>query len=416
VKAGIHLPEIAARSEELDKCVNCGLCQAVCPTYLVDGFEGLTARGKIVMMKRLLDGSLEPSSSVAELFDDCLTCYACQTVCPAGVKTQRLWTAARQDLAEYTVKTRLKRAGLRLSIGSPRLFNLAVRMAGMTAGFRLDNRHITGQRRWLLPIFRGAPYLPKLRTEYHPSGESVGTVGLLVGCSSNLTTPWVVDAVIKLLTRAGWKVLVPKEQLCCGAPAINNGDWQTARRLARHNIELFNRLEVDFITSPDATCVGAMEHDYPEIFAGDDRIVDEVRRLADRAVELGRLLFEALKEGRLNFRQLEASVTLHDSCHSTHIGGGGRWRELLGAIEGLELREMLDSDHCCGFGGSYTFLHHSTAVQIARRKLSRARETGADTVLVGSPGCLVSLQSAADRQDRRDPEIRHAAELLAEAL
>jgi len=286
----------------------------------------------------------------------------------------------------------------------------------MVAGLPPEGRKDGGKGRWRLPIFRGAPYLSKLEPEYKPEGEPVGTVGLLVGCSGNLATPWVVDAAIKLLKRAGWTVLVPHEQVCCGAPAINNGDWQTARKLAQHNIELFNRLEVDHVTSPDATCAGAMKHDYLELFVEDSQIFDEARRLAEQTVELGRLLYEAVKEGRLTFKPLDTTVTLHDSCHSTHIGDGSRWRELLQSVKGLKLREMLDSGHCCGFGGSYTFLHPSTALQIARRKLSRARETGADAVLVGSPGCLMRLQSAADEEDVDDLTIRHVAELLAEAI
>jgi len=413
----LPLLEIAAREEELYKCVNCGLCQSVCPTYLVTGHEGKTARGKILLMRGLLEDLLEPSVSISNIFDDCLTCYACQTVCPAGVKTERLWTSARQDLASSSLTTWIKRIGLRLTIGKPWIFNKLAHLAGLSFGFNRDNHRGAVLKGRLLFPFSGAPYLRSLKEEYEPVEEVSGSVGLLLGCSSNLFTPWVVDAAIKLLNAAGWRVIIPHDQVCCGAPAINNGDWKTAKRLAKENIQLFNDLEADYITSCDATCAGAFIKDYLEIFANDEEFLKEAKRLSSKTLQLGQLLDIALDANRLRFNPIKTSITIHDSCHSTHLTGGPGWRKLLQTIEGISIIEMNDSDHCCGFGGSYTFFHPNTAAKIAEQKLLNARETDVKQVLVGSPGCMIRLQSpGVNPQNNQDIEIRHVAELLAELV
>lgn len=411
----LPLTEIASRREELDKCVTCGLCQSVCPSFQADGYEGKTARGKIILMRGLLDGSLSPTSSLADIFDDCLTCYACQTVCPAGVKTERLWTSARTDLASKSSSTKKKRLGLRWTIGKPSLFKIMVRIAGKF-GFdpgKPENINLNGKI--VLP-FKGAPLLDSLEAEYLPQGKQVGSIALLVGCSGNLFAPDVVRASIKLLTAYGWRVIIPKAQVCCGAPAINNQDWKTARTLALKNLDIFLGLEVDKITSPDATCAAAFIKDYHEIFRGDELILSHVKKLSAKTMQLEAVLAESMDNYKPEFKSIKSKVTLHDSCHSIHLTRVSSWRKILKEIEGLELIEMSDSEHCCGFGGSYSFFHRETALKIAGQKLSNSVETKAELVLVGSPGCLIWLNSAKKLVPSKDVKIQHVAELLSNSL
>jgi len=407
-----QFPEIDARSDELAKCVNCGLCQAVCPTYLIDGYEGKTARGKIELMRGLLDGSLKPSTAIADLADDCLTCYACRTVCPAGVETDRLWTAMRQDLAPFATNTKRKRRALHWSVGSPRIMRLAVRRYGKLHGFDRKRPSEAKLTRFGLPLFSGAPYLESLESEYPAFGEEIGRIGLLIGCSGNLSTPWAVDAAISLLRTSGWRVIVPKSQGCCGAPAINNGQWKLARKLARKTLDVFEEAGVDRITSPDATCSATLSHDYLNLFAALPADLERVEELSKKRVELGNILGEALDDGRLKFHPLKVAVTVHDSCHSFHLGGGGRWRDLLTAIPGLEIREMRQPSLCCGFGGSYSAMHREGSDRIAARKIADAVSTGAELILVSSPGCQIRLQSVSTG-DVEPPQVRYVAELLA---
>ena len=411
-----RLPEISLRTGELAKCTNCGLCLAVCPTYLVKGSEGLTARGKIALLKALLGNEIEPSAGIADLFDDCLTCYACQSVCPSDVRTQNLWTAVRQDMAGLSKSNRLKRLGLNWTIGKPKLFDFEVKSAGRVAGFDRSQRQAAKLGRFGFPVCRGAPYLKQLKEEYPPHNDEIGSIGLLLGCSVNISTPWVADAVIYLLNSAGWRIIIPKEQVCCGAPAINNACWDLAKRLALENMAIFSDLGVNRVTSADATCAGAFKHDYLELFKSDVKTLTQVVEFSALTTELSALIAEAVDDGRLKFNPLEAIVTLHDSCHVTHVGGGSRWRSILEKIEGLDIRDLPDSDHCCGFGGSYAIFHNRTSVKIAERKAERVVESGADQVLVGSPGCLLRIQSIMDDKSEHSIRIRHVAELLADVV
>lgn len=409
------LIHVAAQRKELDKCVCCGLCQSTCPTYLTTGWEGLTARGKIALLQGLLDKSIEPSASVADIFDNCLTCYACQTVCPAGVKTELLWTAARQDLAPKSTRRRIKRLAMRMTIGNRRVFNLALSVGARFYGFD-RSASFSGEVKKSFPVFKGAPYVQKLKKEYLPENKAVGKVALLLGCSGNFISPNVVDASIALLVGSGWRVVIPEEQGCCGAPAINNADWKTARKLARRTIDTFNRENFDWVTSPDATCVHAISGEFMGLLAGDEQYVQAAKHLARKTLGLGNLLAKAVDEKRLIFNPLKTTVTFHDSCHSTHVGKGGGWRKVLGAVRQLEIKAMKNSDHCCGFGGSYSIYYPETSDRIAYRKLSSAIETGAQTMLVGSPGCQMRLQLAIESGNSRKFQVRHVAELLADII
>ncbi len=406
-----NLPEITARADELQKCVNCGLCQAVCPTYLEDGHEGKTARGKIVLLKGMLEGRIEPSASIADLADDCLTCYACQTVCPAGVKTDLLWTAMRQDLASLSSTSKKKGRILNWTIGRPKVLNSLVKRFNLVEGFDRKSPSSARLTRYGLPLFKGAPYLDKLKDFYPAVGNEIGRVGLLLGCSGNLSAPWAVDSAITLLRQCGWTVVIPKQQGCCGAPAINNGQWKLARKLARNNLNLFDNLDIQALTSPDATCNATMKHDYLNLFLGEETAGFSVDRIAAKTIDLSHLVGKALDEGRIRFNPFKATITVHDSCHSTHLGQGNRWRDLLKAIPGIEIREMAESTLCCGFGGSYSVMHRESSDKIAARKMNNACSTGAEIVVVGSPGCQIRLQSTP--QGENQPQIRMALELIA---
>ncbi len=407
------LLEISEFKEELDKCVNCGLCQSVCPTFLSTGHEGKTARGKIVLLQKMLEGSLDPSESIADWFDDCLACYACQTVCPAGVRTEKLWTSSREELAFYSKRTRYKRTIFILTIKQPVLFNWLVRLGGWFFGFN-RKRHEKARLRGKIAVpFRGAPYALKIGGVYEPEGRHHGTVALLLGCSANIFTPWIVDSTIKILNLSGFKVIIPKRQVCCGAPAINNADWKTARILALKNIELFNSIDADYITSCDATCANAMRNEYRHLFHGEKTTIQKVESMSKKVRQLGSIINSAVENGWLRFKPAKTTITIHDSCHSTHTSGKTNWRTIVKRIPELDIVEMEDGAHCCGFGGSYSVLYPETADDIAKRKIDKARKTGVKEALVGSPGCLLRL-NASKNGGGDDIEFKHAVEFLAD--
>lgn len=404
------LRETSLHEEELKKCVNCGLCQSVCPTFLLKAHEGLTARGKITLLKAIIAGDLKPSGSIADLFDDCLTCYACQAVCPAGVRMELLWTAARQDFAALSSTSWKKRAGFRVSIGKPRFFNMAMRASGLLFGTRVRSHdQFSGK----FNLFRGAPLLRSLQDEYAPLSNSLGTVVLFLSCTGNLVTPWLIEDAIRLLNAAGWSVIIPRKQACCGAPALNNADWQTARNLAKRNIRVLCDAGGDYITSIDATCTAAIKNEYARLLRGELEFQDDVRAVAAKTVTMNHLLEISLHRNRLKLKPGPESVTVHDSCHAKNLLEGSDWRKILLSIDGVSVLEMEDSDHCCGFGGSYSVFHREESNKIAAIKMDKAAGSGANKLLVGSPGCMVKLKSV---HETGQPDIMHVIEFLAARL
>lgn len=229
-------------------------------------------------------------------------------------------------------------------------------------------------------------------------------------------TPWILDSLIKLLVRGGWEVIISKKQGCCGAPAINNGEWSTAKKLAKKNINTFLDLGVDYITSPDATCVTVLANDYKEIFSSDDAMFEKSVMLSKLIVRPDKLIFDSLSSGDLSFSTAPFAVTIHDSCHETHTGSKANWRGILGQVDELKIVEMKNSDHCCGFGGSFSFRFPNEADKITKQKLSYTRNTGVRQVLVGSPGCLIKIQSSVKLDSEQDIEVRHVTELLADII
>lgn len=404
--------------EEFEKCVNCGLCQAVCPTYFTEGNEGLTARGKILLLSAMATDSLQPSQAVAQIFDNCLTCYACQTVCPAGVKTEKLWTVTRDLLAGYSRSTKLKRTLFRTLLTNDGLFRQTVKTGALLLG--TEEEKGGKLTRFAVPLHPKAPLVGHLQDDYLPAGNPIGSVALLLGCSGNLMVPNVVMATIKLLTAGGYRVLIPKGQTCCGAPAINNGDYQSAKVLAGKHIRLFLDSGADWVTSPDASCLVAMKHEYPALMVDNTNSVtrSEAERFSTLCTDVARLTAVSLSKGRLELGTLKRRVTIHDSCHATHIGDRVRWREILNAINGIELAEMEESSLCCGFGGSYQFLHLDNSRRIAERKIANVLRTGAELLAVGSPGCMLHIKSSlsANHQGKVIPEVKHIIELVSQAV
>ncbi|MFC2150341.1 (Fe-S)-binding protein [Calditrichota bacterium] len=407
------LPLSLENRGELDKCVNCGLCQSVCPTYLTNNNESLTARGKIVLLKSMLDGKLEPSAKIADIFDNCLTCYACQTICPADVRTEKIWTSAREDLSRLSVKSKFKQQLLRFSIGKPAFLERLVRMASLAFGKDTSDHRQINYSKFGFKLDKRAPYLSSIIGVHSPAGDIRGRVGLLVGCSGNYLYPAAVDATIKLLNICGWEVIVPKCQVCCGAPAINNGNWELARSLAEINASVFNELELDAVLSPDATCSSAIIHDYRRIFF---ETPNDVVRLANATQDLGAFIAASLANFPIEFHNRHYCIALQDSCHATHYTGNNSWREVLSQIKGITIDETSNSSNCCGFGGSYALMHRDSSVIIGRAKIKSVRQHGGNELVACSPGCVVHLQSAANLEDDNNINVRHVAEIVADFL
>lgn len=245
------------------------------------------------------------------------------------------------------------------------------------------------------------------------SNETTGArprVGLFATCLMNAMRPNIGFAAAKLLEDAGCEVHVPLTQTCCGQPGYNSGDYDGARALAKQVIAAFEGF--DYIVGPSGSCMATIRHDYPDLFADMADWRARAEAMAAKSFELLSFLTDVMGVTEVDARY-EGSVTYHDSCSGLRsLGVKGQPRQLLGSVQGLELREMADTDVCCGFGGTFCVKYPEISEKIADDKIANADATGATTLLGGDLGCLLHL---AGRMRRRGLPVKvyHTAEVLA---
>ncbi len=412
-------PEIERRREELQKCVTCGICHAVCPTYLLSGRELLSPRGRIVLLRRMLEGDISPDEIGDDAFDFCTLCYACQTACPAGIKTDMLFIAARKTLADSNGIQRTKRFVFN-SLERPKIANRLVMLASFiqrTFGRRAVDTLTGGMN---IPDLRPRPLLYELDEVVNPVGRRRARVGFLLGCVSNYVADGPAVAAIEVLRRLGAEVVVPRGQVCCGAPAFNNGDFDTARRLARINLGVFKEANVDAILSPDATCAGAFRHELPELLRDDPELGKPVEDAKEKSMDWSSFVLDVLDPHFPESNLPPIDITIHDPCHLAHTGNGSTAvRRLLQLLPGVNILEMEESDICCGFGGSFSAIYPRDSRSWTARKIEKILDSRARVMVAASPGCIVQIERGLAERDTKAQgyhEIKtlHPAELIVE--
>ena len=235
-------------------------------------------------------------------------------------------------------------------------------------------------------------------------------VGLFATCLVDLFRPSVGFASVKLLQDAGCEVHVPVAQTCCGQPAYNTGDRADTREIAEQVIEAFEGF--DFIVAPSGSCASMLKKHYPGLFKGDTAWEDRAQRFSDKCHELVSFLTDVMMV-RDTGASLAAKITYHDSCSGLReLGVKDQPRKLLGAVTGVEVREMTDSDVCCGFGGTFCVKYSDISNAIVTKKVGNIDASGADMLLAGDLGCLMNMAGKLKRQGS-DVEVRHVAEVLA---
>ena len=405
--AGVQAPDL----DEIRKCVHCGICLPQCPTYRVLGEEMDSPRGRIYLMRAAAEGRVGLNETFQRHIDLCLGCRACETACPSGVRFGSLLEATRAQLRRDgpPPKQRL----LDRFVFS--VFPEPARLGAALAGFRLYKR--SGLRALVRAsgVLRRFPRLAAMESllddvpaaqplpELVPArGQAVGRVGLLTGCVQRHLYPNVNRDTARLLALAGFDVVIPRAQGCCGALDLHAGRTEAHAARARALAAAFPA-DLDFIVTNAAGCGAAMKEygqHVPDLESFAARVRDVSELLADAELPLG---------------PLDLTVTYHDACHLAH---GQRVRHeprrLLARIPGVRLVELGDSDLCCGSAGVYNLLEPEMARDLLDRKLARIAETGARVVAAANPGCLLQI-AAGCRERGLDVTLVHPVELLARA-
>jgi glycolate oxidase iron-sulfur subunit len=359
-------------------------------------------RGRVYLMRAATEGRIDLSENFLLHMDRCLGCRACETACPAGVPFGRLIEETRGQIERRVPRPLGRRLLGRLFLGVFPERRRLRRILALTGVYQRSGlqRLLRGSgvlRRFprlsalerLLPASPARPAAPIPAETLPASGSHRGTVALLEGCVQAVLFPEVHRATVSLLARAGYRVVVPGGQGCCGALHLHWGDRATGRALARRNVAAFG--DADWVVTNAAGC-GAALRDYGHLLGEDPQAL----AMAARVRDVTELLAEHLPEPR---RPLDLTVTYHEPCHLAH---GQRVRQapraLLNAIPGLRLVELAESDLCCGSAGVYNLMEPEIAGQLLGRKLDRIAGTGAAIVATGNPGCLLQLRRGlADR-------------------
>jgi glycolate oxidase iron-sulfur subunit len=410
----MEFSELAA----LFKCNKCGSCTSVCPLYQNTVNEGMAARGKVALLEAVADGRLEAGEAVRAKLEDCLLCGACATNCPSFVPTTDLFLEARAGLAKdlgLPLPIRLLLRALAtpgvLAAGTPGL-NLAHRLGLPQLADGPLGEHLPSVVRAALRAMPPAP-LRSYRSRAKRAGSNGtgarGTVGYFAGCFMNWGYADAAMATREMLCRAGFRVEAPAV-MCCGVPHRAYGDIETARRLARKNIEALERY--DHVVSDCASC-GAALREYRHLLKDDPAYAERAERLAGRAADIS----EFLVKHEFPPPQFHAPlrVTYHDPCHLVRGQGvKNQPREILKAIPGVEYVEMQGADVCCGAAGSFCVTHPELSEGVGGNKADSILATKADVVVSGCPSCLTQLKAMLAARGSA-VKVMHPMELLAES-
>jgi glycolate oxidase iron-sulfur subunit len=411
-----QMPGVA--KQDLGRCVHCGFCLPTCPTYQLFGVEMDSPRGRIIQIEAAKRGAIPlQSESLRTHLSLCLACRACETACPSGVAYGRIIEGARAALPPsggwqgvvqnavlrgvFTRPALLAAAGLGLRLYQRSGLESGVRALGLPG--RL------GEMERLLPRAQGRVWQGPLPTRYEARGPRTLRVALVRGCVMQQFFARTNEATARVLAENGCEVVAPPVSGCCGALHVHAGDRETARHLARRNIDTFLALDPDVIVINAAGC-GSTLKEYGELLADDPIYAERAAIFAGKMRDVSEVL--AALPLRSPRAALAQRVTYQDACHLAHAQRvRAQPRAVLAAIPGLELVELRGSDNCCGSAGIYNLTQPDAAQALLERKMDAVAETGADILVVANPGCAIQI-AAGIRQRRLRMRVAHPVDLL----
>ena len=411
-------------------CVKCGACSNVCPPFRIVGGHafGYIYTGPIGIA---VTGHHHGFENIAEAQSLCVGCGACEAVCPVGIPLPGLISEAR-----FRVTAEKKRGGLKRSIvrgiSSAKRMEIGLRTLSIAQlpatwggdfvrmpvpGVKTDWRKLPAVSR--KPLRDRREKLESIRppTIKGSSAENV-SVAYFPGCITDWIYPDMGEAAVSVIRACGATVTYPDAPSCCGLPALNAGEHDDAVRMAQQTIEAFESSGADYILSTSASCAVAIKDDYAHLFRDMPGWHDRARTVARRIVDFSGFMRDVarLPDGALKVAGPKTRVTYHDACQTSNfLRIRDEQRRLVTDVMGMELHEMVDSEMCCGFGGTFSFDHPEVSSRLLDRKLLNAEGTTAAVIVSDNPGCIMQLRGGI-RARRGDLEVLHLAELMARHL
>ena len=411
--------------KEVYHCVHCASCLNVCPVYTLVGghvYGHIYAGGVGAILTALLH-SMGDFEKINEL---CIGCRKCVEICPGKM--------AIPDLIDELRARNVKQKGLPFMVSavfenvlsSRKVFHTLLRAASLA-----QKPFTSGKMIRHLPLFfaglskdRSLPAVAEtplrdrmanLVKKNKPNAKK--RIAFFSGCNTDFVFPDTGENAIKVLQDLGYEVVFPEDQSCCGKPIIGMGDRETAKNVALRNIEAFEEANPDYIISTCPTCTETWHKTYVELFADDPKWKDRVEKIAHKVREFTSFVAaDYEKLGRLNPTKGNEKVTYHDSCHMRRgLGIHEQPRKLLQATPGYEFVEMHNCDKCCGMAGAFGVKYVELSMPILKDKIKNIQESGATTVAVACPACMMQIGGGLDKQ-AQGIKVKHVADILAENL
>lgn len=378
----------------INRCVKCGTCKAECPTYSADLSEGMGPRGRIALLRSYAENELDLSEKFDQRLFSCLLCGACNTLCPLGIKITDAIYDIRIRLKNFSLKRRFFSTLAKFTLQNPsRLYRLLKIIDEMTEVFPSFKKRIFRDFEIDLPE-------RSLREEMaiYKAEKTKGRVAIFAGCTVNIIYPEIAKALIKSLIRFGYDVILPRGEICCGAPLMAMGLREEAERFALKNLSLFKNLNVEAVIGLCPTCLNFIKKEYKKIIGDSLDLSMDVSQFF-----LSRNLIKGISKKDI----LKGSLIYHDPCHSLYgLNIKSEPREILDSL-GLDLLDKQSG--CCGFGGTFSLFYKEISENIVKDRIEVYRE--GNVIVTSCPNCILQFRSR-----MKDKKIFHIANIIEELL
>ncbi|SMO92357.1 glycolate oxidase iron-sulfur subunit [Melghirimyces algeriensis] len=418
---------------ELMNCMRCGFCLPSCPTYVETGDnEAASPRGRIALMKGVVDGLIEPDEEVEKQLNLCLGCRACEPVCPSGVQYGHLLEEARDILEQHKQRPLHERALRRVVFHW--LFPNHKRIRQTVSLLYLYQK--TGLKTWVQKM-KINQWLPKHLDEMQSILPNVPSpaemkhrpaflgakqpvrkrVAFFSGCLMDTLFMSTNDATLTLLQLAGCEVVIPKTQGCCGALHGHSGEKEKAKELAKRNIAAFESLDVDAIVTNAGGC-GAFLTEYQNLFQDEPKWRKRAEQFTGKIKDFSEILVECGFHKAVPLSMPEQMVTYQESCHLRNVMRISQApRLLLESIDHVNVQELPENQYCCGSAGIYNIVQPELSMKILDRKMKQVQSLQPSLMVTANPGCLLQMRLGVKQAGLEcDIRVEHLADVLLESV
>ncbi|KJC58277.1 2-hydroxy-acid oxidase [Bradyrhizobium sp. LTSPM299] len=399
-------PDIKEADKILRACVHCGFCTATCPTYVLLGDELDSPRGRIYLIKEMLEKDKPPTADVVKHIDRCLSCLACMTTCPSGVNYMHLVDQARVRIErDYSrpLTERLLRSVLAFVLPRPGLFRISMILARLARPLAAllptppVGASTPGLLRRIKAMLALAPRSlprpgPAAGTVFAPLGRRRGRVALLQGCAQQVLAPRINQAAINVLTRHGIEVVLVKDEQCCGALTHHMGQDGDALERARANVTVWQReadgegLDAILVT---ASGCGTVVKDYGYLLREDKTFAEPAQRISALTKDITEYL--ARLELAPSTQKGDVTIAYHSACSLQHGQKISQLPKELLSKNGFVVKDVPESHLCCGSAGTYNILQPDIAIRLRDRKVANIAMVEPDMIAAGNIGCMVQI-------------------------